>query len=108
MIDFSSTEDDLNHAWMTYNIAGDLVDSVLKFSSSKRAICLYSFEVFAVALSSYDNMLEQRGLSGNVKTQHKDSNHPLQVFEKRREFIIKWLRELPFLSDTKKYLKVWI
>lgn len=99
-------EDDLNHAWMTYTISADLVDTVLKFSSTRKFICLSSFEVFAVALSSYDNMLQKRGFSEKIKTQHKNGDHPLQLFQKRREFIMKWLKELPFLTKTKEYLKV--
>lgn len=91
---------------MTYTISADLVDAVLKYSSSRNSLCLSSFEVFAVALSSYESMFQQRGFNEQIKTQHKDSNQLLQVFQKRREWIMKWLRDLPFLTNTKEYLMV--
>lgn len=101
------TDDDLDSARITYIISADLVETASENDKfGNKTLWLGSVEVFAMALSSYENMLEKR-LLDQRETEHDyvPANH-LQVFQEKRNLMMGRLKQVFLLADKKKYLKV--
>ena len=96
----------LHHSWMTYHIASDLLDVVLKNYKLRNGLCIKTFIVFMTAVAQFDFLINRRGSGENLATQHKNTTAHLPVFQKQRDAIIFWLKEQPVLSETTKYFKV--
>lgn len=101
------TEEDLDSARITYTISTDLVDTASGNDKIKdNALWLGIIESFAIALSSYENMLDKRRLDQRETDHDPVSADHLQVFQEKRNLVIRKLKQHSLLDDGKKYLKV--
>nr|XP_022293483.1 E3 ubiquitin-protein ligase rnf213-alpha-like isoform X1 [Crassostrea virginica] len=100
------TEDVLNHAWISYNIAGDLVELVLKNYQYRNGLCVRTFSLFVMTIAVFDFLIHKRGSGKDLSTQHKIEDAHLTVLHKFRDTYVQWLKEQPH-SDTKKYFEAW-
>lgn len=104
---FCRTEEMLNHAWISYNIAADLFGEMLEEYKYKNGLCVRTFSIFVMAIALYDFLFEKRGSVGQG-TQHKNEHSHLIVLQKQRENYITWLKSKPVHSDINKYFKVHV
>lgn len=103
------TDDDLDPAKITYSISADLVETALENDKFKnKTLWLGSVEVFAMALSSYENMLEKRLLDQRETEQDYVPADHLQVFQEKRNLMMGRVKQILLLEDVKKHLKVCI
>lgn len=98
----------LNHAWISYHVAGDLFDQILQNYDYEKGLCVRTFSVFVMAVALYDFLFEKRGSIEGQNTQHKNEYNHLTVLHKQRDAYITWLKSQSQYTQAKKYFQVYI
>lgn len=101
------TEDMLNHAWISYQIAGDLFNQIMQNYKYENGLCVRTFSIFVMAIALYEFLFEKRGSVEGQNTQHKYEHSHLTVLHKHRDAYIQWLKSQSKYK-TKSYFKVHI
>lgn len=99
----------LNHAWISYHIAGDLFDQIVQIDYFyENGLRVRTFSIFVMAIALYDFLFEKRGSVEGQSTQHKYEHSHLTVLHKHRDAYIKWLKSQSQYTQAKKYFQVYV
>lgn len=98
----------LNHALISYHIAGDLFNQIVQNYNYENGLCVKTFSIFVMAVGLYDFLFEKRGSVEGQSTQHKNEHSHLTVLHKHRDAYIKWLKSQSQYTQAKKYFQVYV